>query len=113
MTDTPVRLTMFHCQTANKGALIYGRASDTGAVFHPSTRMQATLCPGESSRNSGSIRAHSSIASGQRVRKRHPDGGLRAVGTSPFKMIRSRLAFGSGTGIAESKAWVYGCRGFL
>src|SRR5260370_12055302 len=85
------------------GALPYGRAT---APLHPSTRMQATLCPGESSRNSGSIRAHSSIATGQRVRKRHPEGGLRAVGTSPFKIIRSRFSFGSGTGIADKSACV-------
>ena len=71
--------------------------------------MQATSWPGEISRNSGSTRAHSGIAIGQRVRKRHPEGGLIGVGTSPCKTMRSRLCLGSGIGIADSNALVYGC----
>src|SRR5258705_8488233 len=90
----------------SKAALPYGRASDTGASAYPSMRMHATLWPGETSRNSGSIRAHSSIALGQRVRKRQPEGGFLEVGTSPFRIIRSRFSFGSGIGIADSKAIV-------
>src|SRR6185369_10176244 len=105
-------MTMFRKTPAAKPALPYGRASDTGASAYPSTRMQAALWPGETSRNSGSIRAHSSIAIGQRVRKRQPEGGFREVGTSPLRIIRSRFTLGSGIGIAESKATVYGCRGF-
>src|SRR6266567_6481508 len=35
--------------------------------LQPGTRMHATVCTGETSRNSGSIRAHSSMAIGQRV----------------------------------------------
>ena len=31
------------------------------------------------------------------------------LGTSPFKIILSFLMFGSGTGIADSKAFEYGC----
>src|ERR1043165_7301095 len=82
------------------------------ALSYPATRMHAAAWPGEISRNSGSIERQSSIAIGQRVRKRQPEGGLRAVGTSPFKIIRSRFSFGSGIGIAESSATVYGCNGF-
>src|SRR5438094_799873 len=41
--------------------------------------MHAAKCPGSISRNSGTTAAHSSIASGQRVRKRHPDGELIGV----------------------------------
>ena len=74
--------------------------------------MQAERCPGCISRSSGTVFAHSSIAIGHRVRNRQPDGGLMGVGTSPFKTIRSRFCCGSGTGIAESKACVYGCSGF-
>ena len=33
------------------------------------------------------------------------------VGTSPFSTIRSRFCVGSGTGIADSNALVYGCSG--
>src|SRR6266550_9090652 len=81
------------------------------AVSHPGTRIQATSWPGEISRNSGSMCAQASIAIGQRVRKRQPDGGLIGVGTSPCKTTRFRFWFGSGMGIAESSAFVYGCNG--
>ena len=42
------------------------------------------------------------------------DGGLIGEGTSPTRMIRSRCAdlSGSGTGTADSRASVYGCRGW-
>ena len=51
----------------------------------------------------GSIEAHSEMATGQRVRKRQPDGGFAGLGRSPFKMVRWRCASmsGSGTGTAD------------
>ena len=56
----------------------------------------------------GSTRAQTSVARGQRVRNRHPEGGSIALGTSPRSTMRSRaaLALGSGRGIAESSATV-------
>jgi len=45
--------------------------------------------------------AHTSAAAGQRVRKRHPDGGSTALGSSPL-MATAVFAFslsGSGSGI--------------
>ena len=52
--------------------------------------------------------AQMSCAFQHRVRKRQPDGGLAGRGTSPCEMIRSRCsrAVGSGTGTADSSAWV-------
>jgi hypothetical protein len=44
----------------------------------------------------------------QRVLKRHPAGGLTGLGTSLLRMMRSRLAFGSGIGTAESSATMVG-----
>ena len=43
---------------------------------------------------------------GQRVRKTQPEGGSIGLGMSPLRMMRSRFARGSGTGAAESSAWV-------
>ena len=54
-----------------------------------------------------------SIAYGQRVWNRRPEGGLIGLGTSPFRIIRSRFTVGSAMRFAESKAWVYGCFGLL
>jgi len=47
-----------------------------------------------------------SKAYGQRVWKRHPDGGAAGLGTSPFSMIRLRAAFGTGCGTADNSASV-------
>ena len=51
-----------------------------------------------------------SVARGQRVWKRQPDGGLIGLGGSPVTTARSRARFclGSGIGIAPSRADVYG-----
>src|SRR5690606_10434895 len=45
----------------------------------------------------------------------HPGGGFMGLGTSPGKIILSLLdsTSGSGTGIADIRAFVYGCRAFL
>src|SRR5712692_2084436 len=53
-----------------------------------------------------------SIALGQRGWNLQPDGGLIGLGTSPGRIMRSVLCFGSGIGIADSNATVYGWRGF-
>ena len=49
----------------------------------------------------------------QRVRKRQPDGGSAGLGRSPCRTMRRRCRSfrGSGSGIAESSACVYGCAG--
>src|SRR5690606_22017483 len=51
-----------------------------------------------------------SIAIGQRVRNTQPLGGLIGLGSSPFKIIRSRFSSTSesGIGMAERSAFVYG-----
>ena len=49
-----------------------------------------------------------SKATGQRGWKRQPFGGLTGLGTSPCKIIRSRLRVGSGMGMADINAWVRG-----
>ncbi len=61
----------------------------------------------------GSTEEQIGITAGQRVWNRHPGGGAAGLGTSPFRMIRSRFRAGSGIGIAERRAWVYGCSGRL
>ena len=53
---------------------------------------------------------------GHRVRNRQPEGGLTGLGRSPSSRIRLRVALawrGSGSGIADSSACVYGCAGRL
>ena len=46
------------------------------------------------------------MAIGQRGWKRQPVGGFSGLGTSPFRMMRSRLSVGSGIGMADISAWV-------
>ena len=61
------------------------------------------------------LSAELSCASGQRVRKRHPDGGSIGLGSSP-RMPTSVLAFstaGSGTGIVLIRACGVGVGGAL
>ena len=53
-----------------------------------------------------SISAHFAMACGQRGWKRQPAGGLSGLGTSPASRMRARFAVGSGTGTADSNAWV-------
>ena len=69
------------------------------------------------SRNSGSIVAQFSglprrSRSQHRVWKRQPDGGLAGDGMSPLSTRRFLRIRGSGFGIADSSATVYGWRGF-
>ena len=56
---------------------------------------------------SGGVSLHTrNCAIGQRVWKWQPRGGFIGLGTSPCRRIRLRFTFGSGTGTAESSAWV-------
>ena len=47
-----------------------------------------------------------SIAFGQRLWNGQPGGGFIGEGTSPVRTIRRALRAGSGTGTADSSAWV-------
>ena len=57
---------------------------------HDVGKWQATGWPWPRSISSGSSIAHMSLAIGQRVRNRQPDGGLIGLGTSPCSTIRWR-----------------------
>ncbi len=69
-----------------------------------SAKWHAQKWPGATSRSSGRSLAQHSLAIGQRVWKRQPLGGSIGEGGSPFKMmrLRERWTSGSGTGTAES-----------
>lgn len=69
-------------------------------------KWQAAQWPSTFSSSGGSTWAQICWASGQRVRNRQPEGGLNGLGTSPTSTIRLRLAFGTGSGMAESSAIV-------
>ena len=73
-----------------------------------SAKWQATGWPWPRSISAGSSSAQMSCAFQQRVRNRQPDGGSTGLGTSPSSTIRWRCALlaGSGTGTADSSAWV-------
>ena len=63
---------------------------------------------------SGTSLEHLSLASGQRVWKRHPEGRLRGEGISPLRMICFAcwsLSSGNVNIDAEINALVYGCKG--
>lgn len=45
---------------------------------------------------------------GHLVRNLQPEGGLEGEGRSPVRMMRSLFRVGSGTGIADIRAFVYG-----
>ena len=61
----------------------------------------------------GSSLKHIFLAYLQRLANLHPDGGSIGDGTSPFKIILFLAldALGSGIGMADNKALVYGCSG--
>jgi hypothetical protein len=58
----------------------------------------------------GSTELQISVAYGQRVWKRHPEGGSIGLGGSPTTTARARLRLsrGSGIGIAARSPTVYG-----
>ena len=83
-----------------------------------SAQWHATRWPSPMSRNSGSIVAQCSglpsrSRSQQRVWKRQPDGGLAGDGMSPLSTSRFLRIRGSGFGIADRRATVYGWRGLV
>src|SRR4029077_7545631 len=77
----------------------------------PGTRMwQATArdtSPGGASMAGGTL-SHTPSAKGQRVRKRHPEGGLIGLGGSPLSGALSVRRRGSIDGMADSTACVWG-----
>src|SRR5688500_18562721 len=79
----------------------------------PVRTWQATQWPGEISLSTCSFCEHDGTRRPQRVWKRHPDGGLMGLGTSPSSRMRLRFIVGSGMGTADSSASVYGWRGFV
>src|SRR3569833_4203 len=69
-------------------------------------KWHATSWPGALSFSGGTSRLQTSWASGQRVWKWQPDGGLIGLGTSPLRRTRLRFTEGSGIGTADSSASV-------
>src|SRR5262245_41516493 len=59
----------------------------------------------------GSVETHSSVARGQRVRNRQPDGGATGDGGSPTTSLTWATTSGSGAGMACSNRYEYGCAG--
>ena len=96
----------------SQGAGVTERAAVDGGVRPGSGvcsgKWQAAWWLGPKRRSGGSTSAQISCASGQRVRKRQPEGGSIGLGSSP-RMPTSVLAFstaGSGTGIVLISACV-------
>lgn len=71
-------------------------------------RMQADCDCGATWRKAGMSWAHCATALGQRVRNTQPEGWLMGEGKSPCNncSVLPRSIRGSGTGIADSNAWV-------
>ena len=78
------------------------------ALLSRTGKWHATRCSGATSRSGGASRAQTGCTIGQRVLKRHPDGGEIGLGISPCRMIRFSdcSRFGSATGSADSSARV-------
>jgi len=72
------------------------------------TLMQATSWPSLITLKGGTAWEHSGTAMKQRGWKGQPGGGFNGLGTSPLRMMRSRVSStnGSAMGMAESKALV-------
>ena len=71
-------------------------------------RWQALKWSGPTGFSSGVSCAQMAFARGHLLRKTHPEGGLIALGMSPVRTVLFRVRPGSGTGIAERSASVYG-----
>ena len=94
-----------------------GTTSATAASTTLSAQWHATRWPDASSRKGGSsVSQFSGLLSWrrnqQRVWNRQPDGGFAGDGTSPVSTSRRLFTRGSGSGIADRSAIVYGCRGW-
>ncbi len=69
------------------------------------TAWQATRRPGAASLSRGSCSEQMAMRSGQRGWKRHPEGGLRGLGTSPERTMRLLRKEGCRGRAAERRAW--------
>ena len=90
---------------AKRVAWIFGPSlSFVCPLFSANGSQPSDLLIFSTSFHSGRSAAQSSVASGQRVRKRQPEGGLIGEGTSPSRIILLRFSstYGSGIGTAES-----------
>ena len=65
----------------------------------------------EQPQRSGVTVEQTSMASGQRSRKRQPGVGSITLGGSPWPASASTASGARGSGTAESNSWVYGCFG--
>src|SRR5262249_12581355 len=96
----PCRKAFMSCSNAG------GRPPRRGTRFAPDgnslARWQAVAC--KPRRSSGRSVSQRMTATGHRVWNGQPAGGCSALGISPLKMIRSRMAPGAGTGMAERSA---------
>ena len=64
------------------------------------------MWPGATSLRTGASSAQRGIACGQRGWKRQPEGGSRALGTSPAIVSLSRWSSGCAGSAAVNSAWV-------
>ena len=90
-------------------------ASRLGTTRCSRANASASICVQRSSSRSWMSRVsqpQTSNAFGQRGWKLQPCGGVTASGTSPRGRSRGIAFAGSGSGMARSSDWVYGCRGF-
>ena len=96
------------CGETAKWASQPGQTTTRGSAKWQAERWPSS--PSGRSISSGSSTVQISWAFQQRVWKRQAFGGLAGLGTSPVSTICSRVlrSVGSGTGTADSSAWVYG-----
>src|SRR5262245_51877859 len=76
-----------------------------------SATWQATNRPAPTWRIGGVTVWHTSIASGQRNRNRHPSLGLTTLGGSPTSAASEMPSGARGSGTADRRSCVYGCFG--
>ena len=98
--------------TTDNSARRHGRARARQAG-RSAASAQAAAVSAASRRNGGVSWAQAGIAFGQRVRNTQPDGGSIGEGMSPGSSCSTlwRSTRGSGTGMADSSASVYGWPG--
>src|SRR5438445_705765 len=91
-----------------RGRVVAGALAQRRRHSGSSAKWQAASCSGATSRSGGgSVRQRSFFLGwGQRGWNGQPGGGAAGDGTSPVSTMRSRCAFGSGTGTADSSAAV-------
>jgi hypothetical protein len=106
---SPVRSRLARCTRSRPASTgVYSSPVVTSSAGR-SGKWQAARCASTSKGHmTGSTSAQIACARGQRVRKRQPDGGSAADGSSPFRpsFVSWLESVGSGTGIASSNAAV-------